>query len=96
MNRWNRRARSFFETTPLQTIQDNLGRLISTGLPIYISEFDVNIANDQDQLEKYKQLFPIWWEHPAVKGVTLWDISKTKFGGPTHIFCGRMDLKDLP
>ncbi len=85
----------FFETTPLQTIQDNLGRLISTGLPIYISEFDVNIANDQDQLEKYKQLFPIWWEHPAVKGVTLWGYQQNQIWR-TNAYLLRSDGSERP
>jgi hypothetical protein len=48
---------------------DRLGKL---GLPIYVSEFDVNIANDDAQLRRYKALFPVIWQSPAVAGVTLW------------------------
>jgi endo-1,4-beta-xylanase len=53
----------------IRTFLDYLARL---KLPIYISELDVNIANDKNQLARYRTLFPIFWTHPAVKGVTLW------------------------
>ncbi len=56
----------------IDTIKDNLDRLAATGLPIYITEFDIDEADDQTQLESYKTYFPIFWEHPAVKGITLW------------------------
>ncbi len=62
----------FFETTPIQTIQENLTRLQATGLPVHISEFDVNIADDEDQQARYEVLFPALWQHPAVHGITLW------------------------
>jgi endo-1,4-beta-xylanase len=54
------------------TIRSSLDRLGSVGLPVYISELDVNIADDDAQLERYKSLFPILWQNSAVKGVTLW------------------------
>ena len=47
-------------------------KLAATGLPIYISEFDLNISNDNQQKTKYQELFPVFWQHPDVKGVTLW------------------------
>jgi GH35 family endo-1,4-beta-xylanase len=50
----------------------NLDKLAETGLPIYITEFDVNEADDYTQLQKYHILFPALWEHPAVKGITFW------------------------
>jgi len=62
----------------LTTLKKNLDRLAATGLAIYISEMDLGDADDvkpyddQLQLQKYKQIFPIFWEHPSVAGVTLW------------------------
>jgi endo-1,4-beta-xylanase len=56
----------------------NLTRLGETGLPVYISEFDLgNINNtgtpdDAVQLQLYQKIFPAIWLHPAVKGITLW------------------------
>ncbi len=60
------------------TIKNNLDRLAATGLPIYVSELDLgNIGNtgdpdDQQQLTLYQKIFPVLWEHPGVKGITLW------------------------
>ncbi len=62
----------FLEGQNATSIQNALDELAQTGLDIYITELDINIANDQGQLNKYKDIFPPMWKHPAVKGVTLW------------------------
>jgi len=59
-------------TWSIPTIKSNLDRLAAKGLPIYITEFDINEPVDSVQLQNYKTYFPIFWEHPAVKGITLW------------------------
>jgi endo-1,4-beta-xylanase len=43
------------------------------GLDVYVSELDI-IANNTEagQLAKYQDVFPGFWEHSVVKGVTLW------------------------
>ncbi|QQS37010.1 MAG: endo-1,4-beta-xylanase [Ignavibacteriales bacterium] len=56
----------------LNTLVNNLTNLANTGLPIYISEFDINEANDNTQLTKYQSIFPALYEHPGVVGITLW------------------------
>lgn len=43
-----------------------------TGLPVYITEFDLNIADDQRQMAVMQDLFTMFWENPNVKGITLW------------------------
>ena len=43
-----------------------------TGLPIAISEYDINLENDQLQLTRYKEQIPIMWEADYVIGITLW------------------------
>jgi endo-1,4-beta-xylanase len=60
------------------TIQSSLDRLGSLALPVYISELDLNIADDDSQQQRYKTLFPILWQHPAVKGVTLWGYKQNR------------------
>jgi endo-1,4-beta-xylanase len=50
----------------------NLDALAATGIPIYISEFDIDGLTDLEQLQEMRRVFPIFWEHPAVAGVTLW------------------------
>lgn len=62
----------FLETASIATIQNNLDRLAATGLPIYISELDINLGDDTAQLNRYQELFPIFWTHPAVRGITFW------------------------
>ncbi len=60
------------ESTGLSTLKGNLDRLAATGLPVYITEYDVNIEDDQQQYLTYYEQFPLFWEHPSVAGVTLW------------------------
>jgi len=43
-----------------------------TGLPIVISEYDINLDDDQLQLTRYKEQIPVMWEADYVIGVTLW------------------------
>jgi endo-1,4-beta-xylanase len=62
----------FFETTPLATLTANLDKLHATKIPIYISEYDVNLLDDTQQKNKYEEQFPAFWEHPGVRGITLW------------------------
>ncbi|MBN1601592.1 MAG: endo-1,4-beta-xylanase [Chitinispirillaceae bacterium] len=54
-----------------EILKGNLDRLAATGLPLYITELDLE-GNDTLQLQRYQKYFPVLWEHPAVKGVTLW------------------------
>jgi endo-1,4-beta-xylanase len=44
----------------------------STGLPVYISEFDLNIADDTQQKNQFQSLFTMFWNDPNVHGVTVW------------------------
>ena len=66
------------ENANTTTLKNNLDRLAATGLPIYISEMDLgNIGDtgnpdDEKQLELYQKIFPVLWEHPGIKGITLW------------------------
>jgi endo-1,4-beta-xylanase len=54
------------------TIKSNLDKLAETGLPLYVTEMDIDGPTDATQLNEYKKVFPVLWEHPAVKGITLW------------------------
>lgn len=42
------------------------------GLPIFISELDVELADDNAQANFYKEFFPFFWEDDMCAGVTLW------------------------
>jgi endo-1,4-beta-xylanase len=61
------------------THRANLARLAATGLPIYVTEFDIDgadtvwgLPDDVAQTQRFQALFPVFWESDAVKGVTLW------------------------
>ncbi|HSQ77042.1 MAG TPA: endo-1,4-beta-xylanase, partial [Bacteroidota bacterium] len=54
------------------TLKANLERLTATGLPVFITEFDINEASDSIQLANYRIYFPLFWENPGVKGITHW------------------------
>ncbi|WP_045726513.1 endo-1,4-beta-xylanase [Xanthomonas sp. GPE 39] len=64
-----------FETTSASwwTHFFNLNTLGSTtGLPIYVTELDIDGPTDAEQLAGYQKFFPLFWENQYVKGVTLW------------------------
>lgn len=54
-----------------QTMNQVLNMLGATGLPVYVTELDMS-GDDNTQLQRYQQKFPILWKHNAVKGITLW------------------------
>ncbi|HRJ30077.1 MAG TPA: endo-1,4-beta-xylanase [Cyclobacteriaceae bacterium] len=70
------------ENAPVTQLKSNLDKLATSGLPIFISEFDIGNLNntstgnpttdDNVQLEIYQRVFPVLWTHPAVEGITLW------------------------
>ena len=57
---------------PAATLKANLDLLATTGLPIYVTEMDIDGPTDERQLERYRTVFPVFWEHPSVEGITLW------------------------
>jgi endo-1,4-beta-xylanase len=66
------------KSTSATTLKANLDLIATPGIPLYITEYDSDAldasGNNSDavQLAEYQRVFPIFWEHPAVKGVTLW------------------------
>jgi len=49
-----------------------LNRIASLGLPIYITEFEVDLEDDNEQLRCMQEAISMFYEHPAVKGITCW------------------------
>jgi len=62
----------FLERADVAEVKANLDKLGATGLPIYISELDLNFADDARQANVMRDLFTVFWTHPAVAGVTHW------------------------
>ncbi|MDO7908825.1 endo-1,4-beta-xylanase [Paenibacillus sp. JX-17] len=59
------------DTVSTGTMNTVLNKLSATGLPIYVSELDMT-GDDNTQLARYKEKFPVLWNHPNVKGITIW------------------------
>ncbi|SFQ77735.1 endo-1,4-beta-xylanase [Hymenobacter arizonensis] len=65
---------------PAATLAANLTLLATAGKPLYITELDIDGVNsatppqldDAVQLAEYQRVFPTLWEHPAVRGITMW------------------------
>jgi endo-1,4-beta-xylanase len=57
----------------LSTVQGFVERLYEeTGLPLYITEMDIDQTDDQAQLRYYQDYFPWFRDSGYVKGLTIW------------------------
>ena len=55
------------------TVQMYIDKIATqTGLPIYISEYDLNIADDNQQQDVMQSQFTMFWNDSNVKGITIW------------------------
>jgi endo-1,4-beta-xylanase len=60
-------------SVPTATVKAYIDSLASqTGLPVYISEYDINLADDTQQKNVMAEQFAMFWTDPNVKGITLW------------------------
>jgi len=57
----------------LATVQGFVKRLHDeTGLPLYITEMDINNSDDGAQLSLYQRYIPYFRDSGYVKGITIW------------------------
>ncbi len=63
---------NFLEDKDISVIRFHLEKLAQTGLPLYITGYEVNLADDDKQLQVYREQFPLLWEHPNIEGITIW------------------------
>jgi endo-1,4-beta-xylanase len=45
-------------------------------LPVYITELDIDSANDQQQKSLMQAEVTMFWEHPSVRGITYWGFAQ--------------------
>ena len=57
---------------PTSAVKSNLDKIAATGLPIFISEFDIGEGDDTKQKKIMEEQFTMFWNHPSVVGVTYW------------------------
>jgi GH35 family endo-1,4-beta-xylanase len=50
----------------MKTLNDGLK------MPMYITELDIDVADDNQQKKQYESIFPIMWEAEQCAGVTIW------------------------
>ncbi len=60
------------ENQSFSELQSNFNQVAGIGLPIYISEYDINLADDNQQRNVMAEQFPFFYEHSQVAGITLW------------------------
>jgi endo-1,4-beta-xylanase len=53
-------------------VQGFLQRLEATGLPVYITEYDINLADDTQQRNVMQSQFTMFYNDPNIKGITFW------------------------
>ncbi len=53
-------------------VNANLNILGNTGLPVFVTELDLDGFDDYLQLQRYQRIFPVIWENEHVEGVTIW------------------------
>lgn len=54
------------------TVKNNIDKLAATGLPIYITEYDIGQSDDATQKKIMEEQFTMFWNHPKIVGVTYW------------------------
>ncbi|MFW5777112.1 MAG: endo-1,4-beta-xylanase [Spirochaetota bacterium] len=66
------------ERADAAAVADKLDTLAQFGLPLYITELEIAIANDVRQAEQFSSIFRTFAEHSAVEGITLWGFRQNR------------------
>ena len=56
----------------INELSNNLDKIATLDVAIYISEYDIEQTNDNQQLKVMQEQFPLFYEHPSVVGITYW------------------------
>ncbi len=56
------------------SLKTALNSMAKSGLPLYVTEMDLKgkPESEANQLKSYQSSFPVYWDHTAVAGITLW------------------------
>ncbi|HEV8550404.1 MAG TPA: endo-1,4-beta-xylanase, partial [Polyangiaceae bacterium] len=74
----------FYERFPeLSVLQANLASFQATGLPLYVSELDLNFTDDAQQANRMRDLFTTFWSNPSVLGITHWGYLQSNVWQPS-------------
>ncbi len=61
-----------WQLTPPTELYDRLNGFAQFGLPLMITEFDVNITDENLQADYLRDFFTIAFSNPAVEGILMW------------------------
>ena len=54
-------------------LQNSMARIQdAVKMPMYITELDINVQDDDQQKAQYESIFPVMWEADYCAGVTIW------------------------
>lgn len=84
------------EETAMNVHRTNLDALGATGLPVHVTEFDLDGVDDAVQLASYQRVFPVFWKHPAVEGMTLWGFRRGLWRDEQGAYLIREDGSERP
>ena len=68
--------------TPPQKMLDLLDRYAKFGLPIQITEFDVQVPNETLQADFTRDFLTVMFSHPSVTGVVMWGFWESRHYAP--------------
>jgi len=54
------------------TVKNNIDKLVATGYPVVITEYDIGQSDDNAQKRVMEEQFTMFWNHPKIIGVTYW------------------------
>lgn len=60
------------EALTAEMLRMRLDSIADLGLPIHITEYDLDIEDDDRQAAVLAEQFPVLWEHPQIAGITFW------------------------
>jgi sugar lactone lactonase YvrE/GH35 family endo-1,4-beta-xylanase len=81
---------------PVSTLVANLDLLASAGLPLYVTELDIDGPTDEAQLRDAQRIFPAFWRHTAVRGITVWGFRPGNWRSEHGAFLVRIDGAERP
>jgi GH35 family endo-1,4-beta-xylanase len=82
--------------TPPEELFAIIDRFASFGLPLMVSEFDMNILDEDLQADYSRDFLHVWFSHPATESFIMWGFwaGAHWFGEPGAMF--RMDWSSKP
>ncbi|ELT99830.1 hypothetical protein CAPTEDRAFT_180458 [Capitella teleta] len=62
----------YMSVPDITMVQHRLDLLATTGLPIWVTELDITVTDQDDKAEGYENILRTFFAHPGVEGVMFW------------------------